>query len=288
MPLTIVGGSLVPAMNINWSGGPPVTPEDIEAQVAHARTLALPSVIVRDLQATPGNGRKLAVVGGGPSIHDHKAELQNWDGDVWAINGAYHWCKARGIDATFIACDPHIIVAQWANKVTKALVTTRCHGEVFKELARNKAEVRVFDVDGANKIMTGSSTACCSFHLALLDGYRHVTYFGCESSYSPGISHAYMHEERQAEFIVNVAGEDFHTAPDFFMQALEMANVMRLPDNNSPERGFYERSGGLLRAFIEAPEIAYRIVWVSQALYDGLGRTDIPDDVQPPALEAAE
>lgn len=288
MPLTIVGGSLVPAMHIDWSGGPPVTPEDIEAQVLHAKTLALPSVIVRDLKDTPGNGRKLAVVGGGPSIADHKQELQAWDGDVWAINGAYHWCVARGIDATFIACDPHIIVAQWAKKVKKALVTTRCHGEVFKELSLNKAEVRVFDVEGSNAIMRGSSTATASFHLALLEGHRHVTYFGCESSYAPGVSHAYMHEVRTEELIVDVGGENYHTAPDFFIQALEMANVMRLSDNNGPDRGFYEKSGGLLRAFIQAPEIAYRIVWVSQALYDGLGRKTIADEPQPAALEAAE
>jgi hypothetical protein len=288
MPLTIVGGSLVPAMNIDWSGGPPVTPEDIDAQVAHAKSLALPSVIVRDLNATPGNGRKLAVVGGGPSIADHKRELQEWDGDVWAINGAYHWCKARGIDPTFIACDPHIIVADWAKKVTKALITTRCHGDVFKELAKSKADVRVFDLEGDNRIMAGSSTACASFHLAFLDGYRHVTFFGCESSYAPGVSHAYMHEKRKEEMLIDVEGEHYHTAPDFFIQALEMASVMRLADNNSPDCGLYERSGGLLRAFIEAPEIAYRIVWVSQALYDGLGRTTIDDADQPPALEAAE
>jgi hypothetical protein len=267
MPLTIVGGSLVPAMNIDWSGGPPVTPEDIDAQVAHAKSLALPSVIVRDLNATPGNGRKL---------------------DVWAINGAYHWCKARGIDPTFIACDPHIIVADWAKKVTKALITTRCHGDVFKELAKSKADVRVFDLEGDNRIMAGSSTACASFHLAFLDGYRHVTFFGCESSYAPGVSHAYMHEKRKEEMLIDVEGEHYHTAPDFFIQALEMASVMRLADNNSPDCGLYERSGGLLRAFIEAPEIAYRIVWVSQALYDGLGRTTIDDADQPPALEAAE
>lgn len=266
---TIVGGEIASSIFINWSGAPPVSPEDIDAQVIKAKALNLPSVIGRH-DAIPDNGRKLAVVGGGRSIIEHEDTLRNWDGDVWSINGTYHWCRARGIKSTFIACDPHVIVSQWAKGVTKALVTTRCHPDVFKVLRENDAEVRTFDLEGDHKIMAGSSTALASFHLSLLDGYKDVTWFGCEGSYPPGGTHAYMHEPRTEELIVEVNGEHFHTAPDYMIQSLEMANIFRLG-----AEGLHEQSGGLLRALIA--DYGYRILWVSKPLMDGLKRHDTED-----------
>lgn len=257
---TVVGGSLRPSLAIQWSGEPPVTPEDIEAQYQHAKSLDLPTVEVKPV--VPSNGRKLAVVGGGPSINKHVETLKNWPGDLWAINGAYHWLKKHGIESTFIACDPHVIVADWAENVTKALVTTRCHQKVFEVLKANGANIRVFDLDGQHKIITSSSTAGCSIHLAVMHGYKDVTFFGCESSYPPGQTHAYFHEERAEEMIIRVGVEEFHTAPDFFIQALEMSSVLRDAD------GLHEQSGGLLRALINDPQ--YHITWISEGLFKQL------------------
>lgn len=256
---TAVGGSLIPSINIRWSGGPPVSPEDIDKQVVHAQSLKLPSVKAR-AGAIPSNGRKLAVIGGGPSINEHVETFKNWDGDIWTINGAYHWCTARGIASTFIACDPHPIVADWAKNVKRALVTTRCSPMVFEVL--EGADTRVFDLDGENRVIAGSSTASCSIHLAILDGYKDVTYFGCESSYPPGGTHAYMHEPRKDELVVLVGDEEFHTAPDYLIQAQEMAHVFREAE------GIKEESGGLLRALIKNPK--FRITWISEGLWNGL------------------
>lgn len=266
MRYTIVGGELVGELDIQWSGSPPVTPENIDAQVIKAKALDLPSV-VGNLDIVPDNGRKLAVVGGGRSIIDQEQALKDWDGDVWTINATYHWASARGIESTFIASDPHEIVAQWAKGVKRALVTTRCHPDVFNILRENGAAVRVYDLEGDKKIMSGSSTATSSFHLAILDGYKSITYFGCEGSYPPGGTHAYMHEFRTAEMIVEVGSEEFHTAPDYFMQSLEMANIFRMVGEGG---GLREESGGLLRALIANP--VYRITWVSKGLMDNLQR----------------
>ena len=136
-------------------------------------------------------------------------KLKEWPGDIWAINGAYHWAKAREIETTFIACDPHAVVADWAKNVKRAIVTTRCHPKVFEVLKSNGAEIKTFELDGDTKIISGSSTAICSVHIAFLSGYRDITYFGCESSYMPEYSHAYMHEIRDKELIVQVQGLGF-------------------------------------------------------------------------------
>lgn len=263
---TIVGGDITGSMFIDWSGTPPVSPEEIDEQVVKAKALKLPSVIGK-FDAVPDNGKKLAVVGGGRSILDHEDVLKNWDGDVWAINGTYHWCEARGIKSTFIACDPHIIVSQWAKNAKRALVTTRCHPDVFTVLRDSQAEVRTFDLEGEYKVLTGSSTALAAFHLSLLDGYKNVTWFGCEGSYPPGGTHAYMHEPRSEELIVEVGDEQFHTAPDYLIQSLEMSNIFRLGAD-----GLHEQSGGLLSALIKEP--SYRILWVSKPLMDGLKRQE--------------
>jgi hypothetical protein len=263
---TLVGGEIVGDLEIEWSGSPPVEHDEMMGQVARAKILDLPQVSSR-IDFVPDNGRKLAVVGGGRSIIEHEQTLKNWSGDIWTINGTYHWCAVRGIDSTLIACDPHVIVAQWAKGVKKALVTTRCHPDVFKVLRENGAEVRTFDLEGDNRVMSGSSTACASIHLGIIDGYKSITYFGCESSYPPGGTHAYMHEPRKQELIVEVGGEHFHTAPDYLIQALEMANIFRMTGSDG---GLKEESGGLLRALIA--DYAYRIIWVSKPLMDGLSK----------------
>lgn len=271
MRYTIVGGEIAGDLEIEWSGSPPVEHEEMMGQVVQAKALDLPQ-IEGGLGIFPDNGRKLAVVGGGRSIIECEDKLRNWDGDIWAINGTYHWCKVRGIDPTFISCDPHIIVSQWAKNVKKALVTTRSHPDVFKVLREAEAEVRTFDLEGERKVMSGSSTATASIHLAVLHGYKNITYFGCESSYPPGGSHAYMHEPRAQELIVEVGDEHFHTAPDFLIQALEMANIFRMTGKDG---GLKDESGGLLRALID--NYAYRIIWVSKGLMDNLKRKTVQE-----------
>lgn len=260
---TIIGGKLVNGMEILWTGNPPVGPEEIDAQVEKAKALDLPSLRA-GVDIVPSNGRKLAVVGGGRSIIDHEDTLKNWDGDVWTINATYHWATARGIDSTFIACDPHVIVAQWAKNVKRALITTRCHPHVFDVLKESGADVRVFNLEGEGRVISGSSTATAAVHLSVMDGYKDITFFGVESSYPPGATHAYMHEQREAELIVSVDGELFHTAPDYLIQAVELSNLFRMVG----EGGLKEESGGLLRALIRNPD--FKTVWISEALYNGL------------------
>lgn len=202
---------------------------------------------------------RLAVVGGGSSLSHHVGTLRTWPGDIWAINGAWQWCVKNGIEATFLACDPDPIVMRWAEGgVRKALLGNTCPPGVFEML--KKADVKIWECDGeAGAIAGRGSTATCVPHLAARMGHLEgVTFFGCESCYVPGQTHAYFHEGwRLDELLIECGGNEYLTAPDFYIQAIELSRIIReLP-------GYLdERSGGLLRAMIATPE--FHVRWISE------------------------
>lgn len=263
---------------IRFSGGPPVEHEGIMRNVAHSRTLGLPFV-----RMVEPHGRPLAIVGGGPSLRDHVHELRTFEGDIWGINGACAWLRERGIESTFISVDPHHIVAQWAPGAKKALLGTRTDPSVF-EILRG-ADVTLFELeqeDPVNGMRCGSSTASLGFHLAVDLGYRTGVFYGCEGSWpaeNPGnpegqATHAYPEpsQQRAERMLISCGGREYLTAPDFYVQSCELAAVIRMFPLH-----FSERSGGLLRAFIENDD--HEISKVSQAMYQELYR------LNPEALE---
>lgn len=259
MKFTLIGGRLMPPIDLSIAGVLPVSDEDVARNIRNAFTLDLPNY--REMRARKP---RLAVVGGGPSINSHIDELKAWDGDIWAINGAFGWCDSRGIDAVFLAVDPHPIVAKWARGARRALLETRCDPSAFDEL--KDADVYLFDIGTEGGIAARGSTATAAPHLAIRMGYREVTFFGCESSYPPGASHAYRDEAREDQLIVEVGGVDYLTAPDFHIQAEELSNYIR----QIPEF-LKERSGGLLRAMLEHPNPDDRhIRWISESFAKGL------------------
>lgn len=256
MKFTILGGRLFNPVELTIAGELPVSAEDVERNIKHAGGLGLKTY--RDI---PPAGKKLAVIGGGPSINDHIEEIRAFDGDVWAINGAWKWCDDRVIEATFLAVDPHPIVAQWAKGAKRALLETRCDPLAFETL--KDAEVILFDVDGPDGIAARGSTATAAPHLALRMGYGPIIFYGCESSYIPGMTHAYCDEAREDELVIEVDGHDYLTAPDYYIQAHELANMIRL----APEF-MSEQSGGLLRALVANNE--RHIKWISENYAKGM------------------
>lgn len=250
---TILGGVPVTLAEFNIAGQLPVSAEKVEANAKHVKELGL-----KTYRSWRTDKTRLAVVGGGPSINTQVETLQNWDGDIWAINGAWKWCKDRGIKATFFACDPHPIVTQWCEGVETAILEQSCDPEAFKSVA----DVYTFDA-GPEGITSYASTASCAPHLAIRMNYRSVTFFGCESSYQFEASHAYMNEKREEQIIVRCDGGDYLTAPDLFIQVVGLSNYIReVPEFLS------ESSGGLLRAMVNDPN--FHIVWISQSLFEAM------------------
>lgn len=240
-------------MKLPLKGMPPVSPEKLEENRRYAHSLGLPT-ISGDIHLPRGD---LAVVGGGPSII-HKLEvLKAWKTDIWAINGTCRWLQQRGIRSWMYAFDPLPMVAGYALEVPLAVVATQCDPSVFHNL-RGK-QVLVWDhlPDGT---VSGASVATSAPPLAAMLGFQSVTYFGCESSYHDGQTHAYMHEIRDLEMKVACGGREYLTCPDFYLQACELSYIIRAFPSY-----LKEESGGLLRAMVKnAGE--HEITWCNPLL----------------------
>ncbi len=262
----ILGGVVHGPITLNFHGEPPVTAEDIQANADRTKA----DISIPHIQKYKSLRGRLAVVGGGASIIKQVKTLKAWPEEVWAVNGAWHWCKANGIKARFIAVDPHEVVASWVQGVDDALLVTRCHPKVFETLKANNAKIEVLNLEERD-FATGSSTATTCVYLGALSGYQGITFFGCEGSYDPGRTHAYMHESRASEMMVVCCGKQFLTAPDYLVQTLELAHWAK-------GTGSYlqEKSGGLLRAMMKNPK--YDVIWVSETLFKAMKRTDGTDD----------
>jgi len=251
---------------IAFEGVVPVDHGQLLAQIAHAKSLGYP--MVKEQEA---HGRRLAVVGGGPSIQDHIEEIREFS-DIWAIDGACRFLREHGIDSTLLTIDPVDWLAQRVSGATKALLGTRCHPDTFRAL--EGADITLFDAaqDAENGIWTSCSTVTAAFQLSMLLGYRKTVFFGCEGSFAER-SHAYMDEAELQDFrfIVECGGKQYLTAPDLYMLTTQMAVFFRLSINDA----FTERSGGLLRALIAHPE--HDIVAISKQLAASLKPINKPE-----------
>lgn len=211
-----------------------VDPSIEEAHRAHVKALGIKKI---EFPTRPHNYR-LAVVGGGPSVLRNWDELKRFD-FVLAINSTHKTLASLGIEGTFISVDPDPCIAEFAKGATKAVLASRCHPDVFRAL--QLAEVRVFDCPEDVKMGTATSSTCVD--LAAKLGFRRTVFFGCECCFN-GPSHADRDEDR-ASMVVHADGKDWITAPDLYLQAQELSNVIRANPGV-----FGERSGGMLRAMV--------------------------------------
>lgn len=208
-----------------------------------------------------GVGR-LAVVGGGPSIRDHVEELKNWDGEIWAVNGAINWCLDNGIDAWFYTADampPHM----WAydlSRIRRAALAPDVSVEMVKYLQGIGAEITL-----TGPIQSGPTSANASDYLSIALGYTSVTYFGCEGSFAEAAQDADTHAVHSAPIpdwmIVEVRDEYYKTKAEFLCQSIMLANVIR-----EFPHVYSEKSGGLLRSMIKNGS-DYDVAMVSNTLF---------------------
>ena len=221
-------------MRIEFTSIGCVPAADLARNEDYARRLGFP-------KWSPAASQRLAVVGGGPSIAGHVEELAAWDGDIWAINGAFKWCARQGIDAVFFTIDPQPATTLLAIGVDRAFISIQCNPSLFEAL--RDSDVEAFAVGPA-----GATTATAAPFAATEKGYRSVTFFGCESSFGEA-THAYGNRDLKSLMRVRCNGREYLTTPDMMMQAEFLGELIReIPM-------FAERSGGLLSAFIVDPEI---------------------------------
>jgi hypothetical protein len=235
-------------VKIRFTGVNPVPDDQVVRNWEYARSLGFPKIGKAETE-------HLAVVGGGPSIEKHLLELRAWDGDIWAINGAFQYLRQRGIRAAFFSLDPTDLILDDLVGARRAVLGMTCHRSVFSVLS--DIHVEAFSTYGEGAIKAGATTATAAPHAALVWGYKTVTFFGCEGSWGKEFTHAYGNARPtgglpQFHDLIKVScnGEEFLTAPDMLMQVEFLSGVIR----NAPKFAF-ERSGGLLAAAIQDPDI---------------------------------
>ena len=184
---------------------------------------------------------KLAVVGGGPSVADHVQDLRDWDGSIWAINGAWKWCHDLGIKTSFYSLDPtpNLIEEGW--DVSHAILADQCDPTTFGTV---NGAVEVFRVGSAPNGSTSASTAPM---IAAMRGHESVTLFGCDSSFADKV-HVYAWDEPSGNgrLLISCGGKEYLTNPQMLMQAEYLAEIGRAVPSYVSAVGY-----GLLPALIE-------------------------------------
>lgn len=214
----------------------PVSEEEKGRNVEYAKFLGFPKF------GKAGKPR-VAIVGGGCSIEDHVDEIRNFDGDIWAINGAFHWCRDRGIDAWFFSVDQSECIADFCRGADRAMITMDCHPKVFDELV--DANVEAIEL---SDLAYGPSTSTTAPAICLRRGYKEMVFYGCEGSFSR-TTHAYGDYGLEMLLRVECGGEIFLTSADMLVQVEYLGDIIRQVDTCK------ERSGGLLAAYIRDPNV---------------------------------
>ena len=183
--------------------------------------------------------RRLAVVGGSPSVGEHLDELKQWDGDVWGINSTAYWLQSKGIDCALFTVDP---LFNGNGTATKAILASCCHPDLVNACDSSVFHLIEQDPDG---VIGGCTTAGRAPILALRLGYTEVHFFGCEGSFSD-TTHIEWNETVgfESQLLIK-AGETYKTAPELLKQCEELGGVIR-----AFPTVFFERSGGLLGAML--------------------------------------
>jgi hypothetical protein len=241
-------------VKLDFYGAGCTSQEEIDSNVAYAAALGLldtsgPQQALHE--------RKLAVVGGGPSIRAHIDTLRQWPGDIWAINSAVTWCLNQGIDAAFFTVDAAEEASRLVGKAKRGVVASRVTPGVFEALHENGATIETFLLDPTQP-RNGPTSATCAPYLALGMGYKHVTFFGCESCYGER-THIDRDERNDVDLLrVQCGPEVYLTKPEFMLQAQLLGMILKAFPTI-----YEDKSGGLLKAFTDYDD--HDIVWISES-----------------------
>ena len=229
----------------------------------------LKSALARSLPSCsplPERTGRLASVGAGPSVRDFLGELRGYD-EIWAVNGAYGFLLDHGIvPHGFVALDPVpglLEYVQRAHKDTVHYISLMCDPCVFDALSGFNVMTWIPAQDHTNLVfkpgsflVPGGTTALTRTPaLAKMLGWRDVTIFGADSSFSDG-RYAYKDgtykEDSKSEIIeVWVGDEGPFQTEEALMKQVSQFGV--LSQTEAIKLSF--RCGGLLDAYLRAPMI---------------------------------
>lgn len=205
-----------------------VGPDGLRRNREYAASLGRPGLV-----AAPAKDESLAIVGGGQSSADHVDDLLNFDGHIMAINGAQDWLISQGRVPDCVALldpEPQLADLITPHKGVDYYVATMCAPEVFDLLAdsnvttfyapQGEDNTPPLSVPGGPTMMTRAPM------LAAILGYRDITLYGADSSYSGGITHAYSNVRDYDEMGVICEGKGWDTCLGLVCQAEYLAELI--------------------------------------------------------------
>ncbi len=235
-----------------------VDAEGRRANYDHVRMRGLPHV-----RQIPERKEPLAVVASGPSVNDYLDELKQWSGELWAINGGYDYCLDHGITPDgFFSLDPLPQLSEYLTRPqneTIFYIPSPADPAVFDALSGHY--VQLYHPAGSDMefpqgewLIGGGTTALTRVpYFALLQGFRDITLYGCDSSFN-GSRYCYQWGRYSTDIAnpsvmveINKEGP-FETEVGLMKQVSQMGVLMTRFNGK-----LKVRCGGLMEAFLRAP-----------------------------------
>lgn len=208
------------------------------------------AVIERGLpELFPPAGQALAIACNGPSLVETWDRLKEWNGPIWALNGAHDWLLARGIPVTASVimdsvmheesrgCTPRPGITYYVSSGAGPRVVDRVCA------LAGRGSIRIFHCGGGGAhtidpsrfwVPNGSTVGVTSVVLAHGLGYRALHMFGFDASLKDGEYHpgeAAPSGITPCEILSH--GRVFASLPGYAAQAAEMIAVMgHIPNLN--------------------------------------------------------
>jgi hypothetical protein len=223
----------------------PVTGSMPQGEVELARN-AQANAVYPKIGREPAKMEPLAICGGGPSLADNLDALGTWPGPIWAVNRTADWLSGHDIPSVMVTVDASDNPDHFSALAGEAICASWCNPSVVSRYPVVRI-VEMFPLHPDGVVGT-TTTAGCMAMLAGRMGYRSVTLFGCEGSFSDA-DHVDRHDGQTHQFIIRANGAEYRTTPDLLMQCDEISRLIQ-----AVPHFLSERSGGLLRAMISDPD----------------------------------
>jgi len=216
-----------------------------------------------DLSSPTLQGKRVAIVGGSPSLINHLEELKEYD-VIWAINGTYKYLKEKGIKSVFVTVDAYF---QDVSDVEEAIViNTACRELIDNFKTENVRLVSLEPQFGEPFLNGGTTTATRLPHLAFLLGCFDIGIFGCDGSYT-NTTHVNgspkLNVTSETMLIVKIENEEFLTNVQMLHQTENLVMFVK----EFPEF-IKNHSEGLLKAMVKNDN--WTTVAFSELLYKDL------------------
>jgi hypothetical protein len=148
-----------------------------------------------EFQKVKGKDKKIAIVGGGPSIEKYVDDIKQFK-TIIACGSVNDWCMSNGIIPTYsVICDPDPVSINYFQKLdteTKYLIASCCDPKIFDHLKRqqvilwhchsDEAGPKIREVEPEYCAIGGGCTVGLrSLSISIMLGYSHQHMFGFDS-----------------------------------------------------------------------------------------------------------